>query len=111
MEDITKRINENSTLICHMNLEWIVRPSICSTRVKNNPDTIKQHLINNHGWKSIPELVQRDIEAKKTTKADYKKLLREKPEEWFIDNQMIWSDFRNMHFLKPNGREFPKVTI
>lgn len=110
MEDITQRINEQSELICHLDLGWVVEPTVCRTRVKNNPDGIRKHLVNSHGWKKIPELVQRDIEKNITTKKDYTKKMSDYPEEWFIDNQMIWSEFRNIHFLKPNGKLFPKVS-
>ncbi len=109
IEDITKRINELSRLICHLDLGWGVHPKVCRMRVKNSPKTIADHLIVHHNWKSVPELVQREINEKKFTKKDYFKKLVENPEEWFIDNQLIWSDFRNLHFLKPNGKQFPKV--
>jgi len=110
MEDITQRINEQSELICHLDLGWIVEPTVCRTRVKNNPDGIMKHLILSHGWKKTPELVQNDIESEKITKKQYAVTIKENPEQWFLDNQLIWSVYRNIHFLKPNGREFPKVS-
>ena len=108
MEDITQRLNEESELICHLDVGWVVEPIVCRTRVKNNPNGIMKHLIN-HGWRKTPELVQNDIQNGKITKKQYAVTIKENPEQWFLDNQLIWSVYRNIHFLKPNGKEFPKV--
>jgi len=108
-DDFVKRLNEESFLICHLDLGWGVDGSVCRTRVRNNSHSIMTHLVNHHGWKSIPELVQKDIEEGKVTKKQYVVTIKVNAEQWFLDCQLIWSDFRNIHFLKPNGKSFPKV--
>lgn len=108
-DNFVKRLNEDSLLICHLDLGWGVHGSVCRIRVKNNPTAIIKHLIIYHGWKQIPELVQNDIKNGKILKKQYVVTIKENPEQWFLDNQLIWSDFRNIHFLKPNGKSFPKV--
>ena len=127
IEDITKRMNDFSRLICHMDLGWGVQPNVCRTRVRNNPESIMIHLIDHHDWKLIPELKEKEFDDEMKILADskisdkgfskkrdgqYKDLFqnyKENPEQWFNDNQLLWSDYRNIHFLKPNGKQFPKV--
>ncbi len=108
-DDFVKRLNEESLLICHLDIGWGVHGSVCRLRVKNNPHSIMVHLVNHHGWESLPELVGREVEEKKYTKKEYFDKIKSKPEDWFFDNQLIFQDFRNIHFLKPNGKSFPKV--
>ncbi len=110
IEHTTQRLNEESELICHLDIGWGVQPSLCRSRVKNNANGIMKHLIDFHGWRKIPELVQNDIESGKITKKQYAVTIKENSQQWFLDNQLIWSDFRNNHFLKPNGKSFPKVS-
>lgn len=118
MEDITKRVNEFSRLICHMDLGWGVNSKVCRMRVRNNAESIMIHLIDHHGWKLIPELplekiksemIPNDHKSLDKWKKLYLKTVTENPEGWFNDNQLLWSDYRNIHFLKPNGKSFPKV--
>ena len=126
-DDFVKRLNEDSLLICYLDLGWGVHGSVCRIRIKNNACSIMVHLINHHGWKTIPELREIDFQKEMKELADsgisdtefsetrdtkLKKLAKfyiNNSEEWFHDNQMIHEDFRNMHFLKPNGRSFKKV--
>jgi len=108
-DNFVKRLNEESLLICSLDLGFGVHGSVCRLRVKNNASSIMKHLIESHGWKRIPELVQNDIEQGKVTKKQYLVTVKENPEQFFLDNQLIWSVYRNIHFLKPNGRSFPKV--
>ncbi len=108
-DDFVKRLNEHSLLICSLDLGWGVHGSVCRIRVKNNANGIMKHLIESHDWKKIPELVQNDIEQGKVTNKQYLVTVKEIPEQWFLDHQLIWSVYRNIHFLKPNGKEFPKV--
>jgi len=110
IEHTTQRVNEQSELICHLDDGWSVVPLVCRTRVKNNAEAIMKHLVNSHNWKKTPELVQNDIESGKITKKQYAVTIKENPEQWFLDNQLIWSVYRNIHFLKPNGKNFPKVS-
>jgi len=109
IEHTTQRVSEESELICHLDLGWSVQPLVCRTRVKNNPKAIMNHLILSHGWKRTPELVQNDIVSGKITRKQYTVTIKENPEQFFLDNQLTWSDYRNIHFLKPNGKNFPKV--
>lgn len=109
MEHTVQRINEESELICHMDLGYVVEPNVCRTRVMNNAGATMKHLIEFHGWRKTPELVQSDIESGKITKKQYAVTVKDNPEQFFLDNQLIWSDYRNNHFLKPNGKSFPKV--
>jgi len=76
------------------------------------------HMVNHHGWNKIPELpfdqvkkeiMSTDKETLPKWKKEYLKELSNNPEKWFLDNEVIWSDIRNINFLKPNGRSFPKV--
>ena len=127
MEDITKRVNEFSRLICHMDLGWGVDSKVCRMRVRNNAESIMIHLIDHHDWKLIPELKEKEFDDEMKILADskisdkgfskkrdsqYKDLFqnyKENPEKWFNDNQLIWLDYRSIHFLKPNGKSFPEV--
>lgn len=117
-DDFVKRLNEDSLLICNLDLGWGVGGSVCRSRVKNNPHSIMVHMVNHHGWNKIPELpfehvkkeiMSTDKETLPKWKKQYLKELSNNPEKWFSDNQLIWSDIRNIHFLKPNGKSFPKV--
>lgn len=117
-DDFVKRLNDESFLICHLDLGWGVHGSVCRLRVKNTPYSIMVHMINHHGWKQIPELPLKKIQAEMIPndhesldkwKKLYIKTIADNSKEWFSDNQIIWEDFRNIHFLKPNGKNFPKV--
>jgi len=117
-DDFVKRLNEDSLLICRLDSGWGVHGSVCRLRVKNNPHSIMVHMVNHHGWNKIPELpfeqvkkeiMSTDKETLPKWKKQYLKELLINPEKWFSDNQVIWSDIKNIHFLKPNGRSFKKV--
>jgi len=117
-DDFVKRLNEDSLLICHLDVGWGVIGSVCRLRVKNNPHSIMVHLVNHHEWDKIPELpieqvkkeiMNTDKETLPKWKKQYFKELSNNPEKWFFDCQLIFQDFRNIHFLKPNGKNFPKV--
>jgi hypothetical protein len=126
-DDFVKRLNDESHLICHLDLGWGVHGSVCRGRIQNNPYSIMVHLIKKHGWVNIPELRESDFhkemkeladsaisnaEFSETRDSKLKKLVKSyinNPQEWFNDNQLIWEHFRSTHFLKPNGRSFPKV--
>ncbi len=68
-------------------LAMIPRPS------EQQRQTLKES-IKKDGWKIIPELAQKDDRI--STLKKYK----DKPEEWFFDNQLIWTEFRKAHFRK-----------
>lgn len=117
-DDFVKRLNEESRLICSLDLGWGVHGSICRSKVKNTPYSIMVHMINHHGWNEIAEIpleqikkeiMSTDKETLPKWKKAYLKGLLTNPEKWFLDNELICSDFRNTHFLKPNGKNFPKV--
>lgn len=104
IKHINDRINPQSELICHMDLGWTIQSlPICRTRVKNNPGEIRKHMIEQHGWKKIPELTKEKFDKKELLS-----LYKENAQVWFVDNQLIWKNFRNIHFLKPNGKAFPR---
>ena len=102
------RLTKNSRLTCHMELEWVEGQEVCRDTILNNPVDLMNHMIDRHGWRLIPELAQRDINNKKPhpktgtvmTESDYLLFIEFNPEEWFFDNQLIWSEFRNSHFRK-----------
>lgn len=126
-DDFVKRLNDESFLICHLDLGSGVHGSVCRLRVKNTPYSMMVHMINHHGWKQIPELAKKDFDKKmnelavseisdtkfsETRDTELKKLAKiytNNPEEWFYNNQLIWENFRSYHFLKPNGKLFAKV--
>jgi len=102
------RMNSKTLLFCHMDLGWGDNDTPCRNEVFNDPKSIMIHMIENHGWNRLPELVRRDIENNKPhpktkeimTEVSYLLFIRDNPEEWFFDNQLIWSEFRNSHFKK-----------
>lgn len=119
MEDITKRMNEFSRLICYLDLGWGVDSKVCRMRVRNNAESIMIHLIDHHDWKLIPELPLKQIQEEMIPNDEvslskwkklYLKTVTENPEKWFNDNELLWSEYRNNHFLKPNGKSFAKVS-
>lgn len=107
---MTDRLNPKSTLICNLALRE------CGKEVENNPISLMNHFIE-HGWKQIPELVQRDIDEKKSydrprymrkieiiTKEKYLELIKKHPEFWWFDNEFGWMDIRNLHFLHKTSK-------
>ncbi len=99
---MSERLNPNSTLVCNLALRE------CRGEVRNDPKSLMNHFVKKHGWRKIPELVQREIDEHKPyprppnkvlTEADYLKLIEEHPEYWWFDNEFIWTDIRNLHFL------------
>lgn len=100
------RLNPKSILICNLALRE------CGKEVGNNPTSLMNHFVKQHGWKKIPELAQRDIENKKPhphtkeimTEDSYLKLLENEPEQWWWDNQFFWRDIRNLHFLHKTSK-------
>jgi len=110
IKHINDRINPESELICHMDLGWGIQSKpICRTRVKNNPGEIREHMMEKHGWNLIPELELKEISIKKIiSKKEKIEFYKQDPIQWFYDNQLPWKDFRNIHFLKPTGKAFPR---
>jgi len=94
------RMNSETMLFCHMELKWNDKdPNPCRDEVQNNPESIRKHMIRSHGWKKIPELAQRECKNSEDEQTKYELYLTN-PVEWFFDNQIIWSHFRNSHFRK-----------
>lgn len=99
------RLNPKSTLVCNLALRE------CGGEVLNDAKSLMNHFIK-HGWKKIPELVQRDIDDHKPhpktnemmTEESYLKFIDEHPEEWWLDNQFVWIDIRNLHFLHKTSK-------
>lgn len=99
-ESLMPRMNSRTMLFCHMELKWNDKdPDPCRDEVQNNAHSIMKHMITKHFWKVIPELARKECENQKDIDAKIK-LYVHTPEEWFIDNQLIWSEFRNFHFKK-----------
>lgn len=108
---ISDRLNPKSILICNLALRE------CGKEVENKPTSLMNHFIDEHGWKKIPELIQRDIDEKKSygrpryirkidviTKEKYLELIKEHPEFWWFDNECHWMDIRNLHFLHKTSK-------
>jgi len=124
-----KRVTEDSMLICHLDLGWTVKGSVCRMRVQNKPNHIMSHMIVNHGWKPVPDLVMKDIiqdvklhsdptipdevfnNRVSNGKIEQIEKYHQDGNKWFSDNQLIYTNFHNTHFLKPNGKSFPKVAL
>jgi len=94
-----QRLTRNSLLICNLDMDWGSGNPLCRDEVMNNPGSISEHMIKKHGWNKIPELALRELKTKKDKKLLLEKY-NEKPEEWFFDNQLIWSEFRSFHFKR-----------
>lgn len=104
-KQVSDRLNPNSILICNLALRE------CGKEVENNPTSLMNHFIE-HGWKKIPQLAQEDIDNKKEhphfneilTAKEYLKRIKERPDVWWFDNQFIWKDIRNLHFLHKTSK-------
>lgn len=106
---MSERLNPKSILVCNLALRE------CGEEVENNPISLMKHFIK-HGWKQIPELVQKDIDEKRPyerrqikpieelTKERYLQLIKEHPEFWWFDNEFSWIDIRNLHFLHKTSK-------
>lgn len=102
------RLTSKSMLVCHLDLGW--GDSIpCRNKVQNKPEFIRRHMIDEHEWNEIPQLVHRDISENKPhpktkeimTVKSYLEFISENPKEWFLDNQFWYQDFKTTHFHKP----------
>ena len=101
ISQISDRLNPKSILVCNLALRE------CGKEIENNPTSLMNHFVKEHGWKKIPQLAQEDINEQKPhphtkkimTEESYLKLIENEPEQWWFDNQFIWRDIRNLHFL------------
>lgn len=98
------RLTRNFDLVCHIDLDWNKGDVLCRDIVKNNPHSLRYHLMNKHGWKPIPELALRECKTEKD-QHEKVKLYLDEPKEWWFDNQMFWSEFRKFHFRKTDKEE------
>ena len=109
---MTDRLNPKSTLVCNLALRE------CGKEVMNNPISLMNHFIE-HGWKQIPELAQEDIDNHKKhpktnqimTKESYLDFIDKNPNEWWFDNQFIWTDIRNLHFLHKTSKDLRSLRM
>jgi hypothetical protein len=110
---MTDRLNPKSILVCNLALRE------CGKEVENNPISLMNHFIE-HGWKKIPEHVQKEIDQHKPypryphkvlTESDYLKLLEEHPEYWWFDNEFHWVDIRNLHFLHKTSKRLRSLRM
>jgi len=89
-----------------MDLGWSDNYNPCREEVYNTPESIRNHMVDGHGWSEIPDLPLRDILAKRPhpktkeimTKKQYMQFINNDAKEWFWDNQLYWIGFRNSHF-------------
>ncbi len=96
-----ERLNPTSTLVCNLALRE------CCGECLNDPKSLMNHFVQIHNWKQIPQLAQEDIDNHKPhpktmqimTAESYLKFIDANPEEWWLDNQFLWQDIRNLHFL------------
>lgn len=100
------RLNPKSTLVCNLALRE------CGKECLNDAKSLMNHFVTEHQWKKIPQLAQEDIDTKKPhpktnqimTEESYLKFIDENPEEWWLDNQFIWTEIRNIHFLHKTSK-------
>ena len=98
---MSDRLNPKSILVCNLALRE------CGKEVLNDAKSLMNHFVKEHDWKAIPELAQNDIDENKPhpktkevmTKKSYLEFIDKNPNEWWFDNQFIWSSIRNLHFL------------
>jgi len=102
------KLSPDAELICHLDLGWMIKGSVCRNRVLNNPKAIAEHLIMVHDWNKIPEAVAGEIKEGRYTEKDWQKEIQNNNKKWFYDNQLDFDVFRNNQFLKPNGKPFPQ---
>lgn len=101
---VSDRLNPKSNLIC--NMVWTECEGKCR-KVLNDPKSLRKHMIEKHGFLEIPMLAQLDIDDQKPhpktkvvyTEKSYMEWIDKNPEQWWLDNQFIWTDIRNIHFL------------
>ena len=101
---VSDRLNPKSTLICNM---WLGECEGKNVKVLNDPKSLMNHFVEKHKWRKIPELAQEDIDNHKPhpktkviyTAETYLKYIDENPEQWWFDNQFLWIDIRDLHFL------------
>lgn len=89
MDDVTKKLNPKSNLICHIDVPTATNQILCRKRVFNDPSSILTHLYEHKGL-ILPNLKSND---------DF-------IEFWNINMNIDWKVFRNENFLKPNGEPF-----
>lgn len=105
---ISDRLNPKSILICNLAIRECKPP----VEVQNDAKSLMNHMIEKHGFRRIPQLAQEDIDEHKPhpktktrmTAEEYLKWTDENPEEWWLDNQFIWTDIRNLHFLHKTSK-------
>lgn len=99
-QSIKNRLTPESDIECNMELDWANNGKVCRDLIKNNPNSVREHMINRHGWQEVPELEQKHRLHKlyDKTLTDF---YDQNPKEWFSDNQLIYQEFRKQHFKKP----------
>lgn len=108
-KECSDRLNPKSILVCNM---WLGDCEGKNVEVLNDPKSLMNHFVEKHGWRKIPELAQEDIDNHKPhpktkviyTNETYLQMIDEEPQQWWFDNQFLWSDIRNIHFLHKNSK-------
>jgi len=101
--NLNKRLNPKSVLICNLELDWGQKKPLCRDEVTNNPHSLMRHMIKKHKWQGIPELALRECKTMHDKKEKLN-LYNKNPEEWFLDNQFIWSHIRSYHFRQRTSK-------
>lgn len=104
------RLHTYSILVCNLAFRECKGQD---AEVLNDAKSLMNHFIEKHGYRKIPQLAQEDIDKMnphpKTkeimTEKSYLKWINENPNEWWFDNQFIWTDIRNLHFLHKTSKE------
>lgn len=107
-EYVSDRLNPKSILVCNLAL----RECTPQVEVLNDAKSLMNHMIEKHGWKKIPEVTYEEIDQRKPhpktkqimTLESYLNWIELNPEEWWLDNEFIWTDMRNIHFLHKTSK-------
>ncbi len=101
---MSERLNPKSILICNLALRE------CKGEVLNDAKSLMNHFIKKNGWKTIPELAERECKNPKDRKDRIASYLVE-PEQWWFDNQFSWKDIRNLHFLHKTSKRLRSLRM
>jgi|APSaa5957512535_1039671.scaffolds.fasta_scaffold14028_8 hypothetical protein len=88
-----------SKLECNIDLDWNKDDKLCRDLVENDPLALAIHMITKHGWQNIPQSAFRECKTEQDKK-DKLDLYSKNGKEWWIDNQIIWTEFRKHHFRR-----------
>lgn len=103
-------LTKNSDLVCNIDLNWYKKDNLCKDIVKNNPQSLRYHIINKHGFSIVPHIALKECNSDEEI-YEKTKLYLDEPKQWWLDNQIIWTAFRNLFFKKtPSNKGKNKMT-